>query len=137
MKDLIEKLEAATEGSRELDAEIGAQLGGGVASHNCSDNTRRTYGAGAWFTDADNMRAVLIEHTHHAPHYTTSLDAALTLVPEGYAWSLDFDPKLPGKPGRPYYADVTDFSTHAAKAWSTTPALALCIAALKAREVSA
>ena len=46
-----------------------------------------------------------------APHYTTSLDAALTLVPEGYDWSVGRSQDSPGtysamiiwrKPGREY-----------------------------------
>ena len=54
--DLIERLEAAEKGSRELDEDIGELMG--------------------W------VRGVNIGRS---PHYTSSIDAALMLVPEG-AW---------------------------------------------------
>lgn len=63
------------------------------------------------------------------PAYTTSLDAAVTLVPEGKDWQA-------GKIGNEcaagiYPAAHHPFATHKAKA--ATPALALCAAALRAR----
>lgn len=69
--DLIAKLEAATEGSRELDAEIGAledPLG------------RRPHPAAApgWLVGGDTDSPI------EALAYTKSLDAARTLVPEGW-----------------------------------------------------
>lgn len=57
MQDLIAKLEAAAEGSRELDAEIVGKL---------------------WADMGVFARSTL-------PLYTTSLDAAVALVPEGTA----------------------------------------------------
>ena len=59
------------------------------------------------------------------PHYTTSLDAALTLVPEGMAWTI--------LSGALHAACVGDASTGNPVTKAATPALALCIAALKAR----
>jgi hypothetical protein len=104
MKDLIAKLEAATEGSRELDAEINGALFG-------------------------KRLARPVDVAGGPPQYTTSLDAALSLVPEGYAFS------------------VTDGARNRANVWKlspikeipppyskgATPALALVIAALRAR----
>lgn len=64
------------------------------------------------------------------PAYTTSIDAALTLVPEGWTWDVDATaPELgidwtlhaPSKHGR----RITGTSEHAA--------IALCIASLRAR----
>jgi hypothetical protein len=59
-----------------------------------------------------------------APEYTASLDAAMTLVPEVYA-----------------HGYICDFIRIEAKcgvftAFGETPAIALCIAALKARGVT-
>ena len=58
--ELIKRLEAATEGSRELDKEIAEAFG--------------------WVHECMNS------DTH--PHLTTSIDAALTLVPEGCSPSM-------------------------------------------------
>ena len=111
MEDLIKKLEAATEGSRELDGDI----------------VRAILPKGKPFPLID-------------PPYTTSIDAALTLVPEGWhvkrlenilfvregRW-LKFSPDKWGITlafsdlGVPYIISV-----------SSTPDLAIVIAALKA-----
>lgn len=73
---------------------------------------------------------------------TRSIDAALKLVPEGHRWLLD---KRPGayfrsdgyraevyREAHSYLSDRSDVPMH----WGPTPALALCIAALKARAAS-
>jgi hypothetical protein len=98
MDELIAKLEAAAEGSRELDREISVTV-----------------------FSPDSKEA------HSVGFYTELIDAALTLVPEGYDWEL------------------TSFPTVRAELWqreddrrdgpqiASSPALALCIAALKAR----
>jgi len=63
------------------------------------------------------------------PHFTASLDAALSLVPEGMRWCVDtcdgrprcfVEPPHP-YPGQPWWGNAS------------TPALALCAAALRAR----
>jgi len=58
--------------------------------------------------------------------YTFSIDAAVTLVPEGFAWGVErhVDNVLPWA-----YCHEGDGSNHVAK----TPPLALCAAALRAR----
>ena len=75
------------------------------------------------------------------PRYTTSIDEALRLLPEGWAWSVvnERERELSGKPA--YFADMRqgyrtsyDGTVHA---WAATPALALCAAALKAKAMSA
>src|SRR3990167_8712382 len=72
MKDLIASLEAATKGSRELDAEIFAAI---------SDDRTIRLGDGAepgcyWHLSVGGRSL------YTAPVYTASLDAALPLVPE-------------------------------------------------------
>ncbi len=113
MTDLITKLEQAPEGNRELDLEIAGLKEVGIAI----------------LMDEDR--------THTGPRYTTSIDAALTLVPEGLSWMIT---------GGPVYANASVYDNmrtadptgkHPPKdlCGRSTPvnaALALCIAALKA-----
>lgn len=107
---LIEKLEQAKEGSRELDAEIAKLVG----------------------TEHGPREVVRVEsrsidsYPEVAPHYTESLDAALTLVPKGHgAVSASINERGPSsmRIGHPYVCGN-----------AATPALALVIAALKALE---
>lgn len=113
MKDLIERLEKASEGNRLLDAEIGRLI---ASEHD--DRTR--------------------------PLWTTSLDAALTLVPEGWggriylsgAVSLWSDGPDLGAVCRALAKNETPREPTKKVVGSSdcgSPALALCIAALKAR----
>jgi hypothetical protein len=124
--DLIARLEAASEGSRELDEEI-AHLAHTYQAPDRGDPY------GSW------------------PHYTTSLDAARELVPEGMAADIHIGP-------RGFYNDATIWqpikgeddqgrrttsykpfeakSVRDGRIYQNTPALALCIAALKARLIS-
>lgn len=64
--------------------------------------------------------------------YTASLDAAMTLVPNGWAWMAGCDP------GDGYFAtlmptDESGIVAHGVNCNAATPALALCAAALRAR----
>jgi hypothetical protein len=63
-----------------------------------------------------------------APKFTASLDAAMTLVPEGWHWSVVSDDcaAVFKRTERKLYAALHD-------ATAITPALALCAAALRAR----
>jgi hypothetical protein len=116
--ELIARLEAATEGSKGLDREI-------------LEATVK-YGAALM----------------KAPLYTTSLDAALTLVPGGLCWNVSSadNAMVDGKPDATVFGDEVEryqpgwpdappdivrepYEHHEA----ATPALAICIAALKAR----
>lgn len=107
---LIEKLEAAAEGSRALDAQIHAFVFG-------------------------------ITHSDDWPHYTTLLDAALTLVPEGdydQFWIRSSRGDERHKLWRVRIAletiEENDTGTGpVAFGQADTPALALCIAAFRAR----
>jgi len=68
--------------------------------------------------------------------FTASLDAALTLVPEGWPWSLDATQRPPYREcGR---ADIFAPGgglkpTDVMDVYAATPALAICAAALRAR----
>ena len=144
MDALIAELERATEGSRELDARIMA-----VTREMPSD-------AQKWLREWDGRIDVFEQtkvaafHTRGAvscywdpPEYSTSLDAALTLVPEGWAWLVrsgdgeSFANLTRGSVpvmanGRQINTDWQENPTYA-----PTPALALCIASLKARKDAA
>ena len=133
MNDLIAALEQATGPSRELDDAISTAIG------NPPPKTGGYYGwekSGGSYTKPRDSEG-RTHDTWSAPHYTSSLDSALTLVPEGWAWFVQHI----GKP----------FTTGSARLWipaqwtqgipkeqfvneAATPALALCIAALRARE---
>ena len=111
MTDLITELESAPEESRELDVAIARSLG------------RNTYGEDQEVTLADGNKTL-----EPIPHYTTSLDAAVTLVPEEWHWEItDIGTAWVGT--HLTAQKVVKFAANAA-----TPALALCIAALKARQ---
>ena len=103
--ELIAALEAATEPSWELDAEIARAIGAPV------------------YPDL------------RAHRYTSSLDAALTLVPEGWCWAIEgsrraavYDPSADPEPG--------SFANPIQMRSGFTPAIALCVAALKARDAA-
>jgi hypothetical protein len=111
MDELIERLEKATGPDRELDAAIALAIGIPATKSYGDEALGNFYRAPAYFK-----------------HYTASIDAAFTLVPEGCTavfhlfnhrdgfWECDL-----GNTG-------ADFCGQAA-----TPALAICIAALRAR----
>lgn len=108
MKSLIEKLEAAKEGSRELDAEIKEKFVG-------------------FNPDNDLPKYWPMVGKAEPPPYTSSLDAAQTLVSERRRWSLHmFDDCC--------HASIWKIKERPFESTANTPALALCIAALKAQE---
>ena len=157
IKELIERLEKASGADRELDALIEIAIG-----CPCIGELPSLAEGWSWtFDDADEDGAVVVYCTlgnktskkykkYPAPNYTASLDAALTLVPEGWGWNVGspFAPSeaLEGR-SRPWAdiwlrgeeeiylpgaAAVTD-----SPGWNhfnaATPAIALCMAALRAR----
>ena len=112
MKDLIERLEKATEGSDALDAAIHRAVTGEVVIEGPPFNMPVVMRGG-------NPVAI--------PRRSCSLDAALTLVPEGREWSVMLD-------DLGYRAVVYDANNAQGEVFEgATPALALTIAALKAR----
>ena len=114
MSELIKKLEAAPEGSRALDKEIHWHLFGMHPS-----DFKRTPA----FTIDKDQGLIL-------PRYTTSIDAALTLVPDGtYIEIIGCFGNMPSGG-----AKLTDLDQNEILGAAQTPALALCIVALKAQE---
>ena len=123
MKDLIARLEKATEPDRELDIAIATVICEYPIVHEKDD--------GGWVS----LPQTVVHITRWAKEYTSSIDDALTLVPKGFAFSLldlgTFTPKV-----RPQceYARPSDAGSDVVD--GATPAIALCIAALKARSVA-
>lgn len=123
MDELIKRLEAASGPDRELDADIATSLGKPV----CKDDPCN------WvikYPGAYDYRKL--------PRYTASIDAALTLVPEGLDWFVKHYASAGGK-----YGAVVTSPEIAARSWgdyshddAATPAIALCIAALRARSAA-
>lgn len=99
MQDLIERLEQAEGGSRKLDAEVYAAAWNEPAPPDIED----------WF-----------------PHYTTSIDAALTLLPADAYWVLRTMDQIS--------ATVWTVDGKRGSASHGSQSIALCIAALKARQ---
>ena len=127
---LADRVERAEGASRALDAEIENLLAGGSAA---------------------DLSYILtdIERTSAPPPYTASLDAALTLVPEGWGWDVgDVHPPCEeyadgGWPwceiwirnggGRDRVPGMNRTPSGRNHLNANTPALALCAAALRAR----
>ena len=106
MSDLITRLEEAAEGCPLLDREI-------------------------WVALEFDGRSSPID----APEYTTSIDAALALakrvLPGLYMWNVEFDDEPTGTPASARVYAKTD-----GRGYAATPAIAMCIAILKATRAS-
>lgn len=145
--EIIARLEQATEGSQELDAEIDASLR--IGKTNLPEWAWANFPK--WRARPDGRVEVAHDDGRGGlswqPHpYTTSIDAALSLVPEGWEWCLSStgtacictcwadDSASVFKSTDVKQPRQTPFNEWQPKA--PTPALALCIAALKARKAS-
>lgn len=109
-KGLIERLEAAEVGSRELDAEVGRHFGCQVVAR-WGDFDWRADGVGIW---------------RSLPEFTTSLDAALSLAER---LNLNGPQSLHRTGVREWMFNFEDMDSTFAR----TPALAVCAAILRAR----
>jgi len=120
---LISRLEQAEAGSRELDGliEVATLFKG---------NSGYQLDRGKFY--ANDRRIVAV---HEAPHYTTSIDAAMSLVPEGWQDVRQHHHVMTDGSIRSYAEIETAAGTFNAGP-TATPALALCVAALKAQGVS-
>ena len=126
---LADRVEAATGPGRELDAEIARAIGWGCVMRDPEAGHRwicwrKRYRDGEWI---------------RLPHYTFSIDAALTLVPEGwfiYGMGERVTPII-YKGDRHEHIDFWAETQHRQggllqKAFAATPALALVAASLRA-----
>ena len=129
--DLIARLELAGQGFKELDVLIARVVGlPGIYEDN-----------GDWFyelqLDDDGGPGELV------PSYTTSLDAALALVPEGWAdhgalhWAAHDNGVLRSRARADLHHDISSGGSPRVNGYGETRALAVCVAALKARKSEA
>ena len=118
LNDIIRRLEEASEGSRELSDVVLMAVGW---RHSLGPNV-------LWFApDGKPWKKA-------RPCPTTSLDEALTLVPEGHVGRIGF-----GGPGFVFAFAATPRDWGAGRVSTVraaSPAISLCIAALKARALS-
>ena len=117
-KSIAERIEALEGPCREMDLSIAKAVGlahldavaGGVT--------------GFMYMDRGQPACVTV------PRYTASLDAAMTLVPERWVWSIN---QFPDKASA-YCVSEDEVIARPRKQYQATPALALCAAALRAQE---
>jgi hypothetical protein len=133
---LAERCEAATGPDRELDAQIHCAVKGWQFSH-WGGEFFGTTPAGERFTVGLPARSASdTATTHHkmrtdslAPAYTVSLDAAMTLVPEGALFDVGhFGDDKPGV----FLSSVMPERGKTQSAEAATPSLALAAASLRA-----
>jgi hypothetical protein len=130
MNDLIKRLETVTGPDRALDGEIWREVNGWPIEAGFE------FGSGIWHRqDPKDLCAY-----EAPPLFTSSIDDAMTLVPEGWLWTVATY-WCDGSAKPPYFADCAPSAlrdgsdVEVSQAWAAIPALALCIAALKARAV--
>lgn len=122
MNDLISRLSAATGPSRELDA--GIALANGWA-HRTMPNGERYW------------RSPTGVICPQPPRYTASIDAALTLMPEGYGFMIRYHETADGKMRACCsLLGCSNGDGDTWDVWGNTPAIAIVIACLKAKEES-
>lgn len=121
LQDLIARLEAATGPDRELDVKIIEAINPGSRWEPYSPKARIK-----WLMDESGQRTICYGKDR-IPNYTTSIDAALTLVPEGMGWEVGFGRYVP------HIGTVWTGKGKCVGECDSNRAIALCIAALKAR----
>jgi hypothetical protein len=122
---LADRVEALTKECGQTDREIFAALGTHVFEKR--DRDKKAW----WYPVDDSKWSPRIDDYLKIPRYTASLDAAMTLVPEGHEWLRKCPDTM-----TVYRAPEND------KAWAVhidasgaTPALALTAAALRATQI--
>ena len=131
---LAERVEAATRGSDELDAHIRCALFGKP-----NNFVKQSHINGAWCVwriDGAGREVAWdgngLTQLQRLGAFTASLDAAMSLVPSGWDWSLNGE----GNP-KSYVAELwVYFGDGEAIAKAATPALALTAACLRARAIA-
>lgn len=139
---LIDRLEAAETGSSELDCLVMIACGLVPIQHGLAEGwhyefdtielmgSRRTK-VQLWPTNDAGNRAEYSHGIHDAESYTTSVDAALTLIPEGWLLTLvgDLHAGFSATGARCHLMSWE----HESDAEGSTRPLAICVAAIKAR----
>lgn len=131
LRSLARRCEAATGADRSIDGDIAAAL----ALHPPALTIRGNRQPELFKDNAPGLHA----KTWLAPNFTASLDAAMTLVPEGFHINNMCEMRYIGG-DRPYSAQVDNWQDTETKRGTRknglgrTYALALCAAALRARD---
>jgi hypothetical protein len=126
LTSLIERIEAATEGSRELDGDIWLASTPGATRDKWSYIHKATGRECTVDETRDETGRLII-----VPSYSTSIDAALTLLPEGFKWKCGYSRHVP------HNAEVVDYDSHRGTFIGESDAsrcLALLSAILRARQ---
>lgn len=129
LSSLIERIEAATGGDRELDAEIWLACTSGATRDKWSYIHKATGRECTVDETRDATRRLII-----VPEYTTSIDAALTLLPEDCGWLVGNGRTRPDEPLGGARITSLNGDTVIAEAEAATPVLALLAAILRARQ---
>ncbi len=116
MTDLVARIEAATGPDRDIDREIAPLVGIRVVDEG--------HPIGVCYYDQNGAFVPL-------PRFTASIDTALTLVPEGWTGII---PVRGGRGEDAWLWPENGTMNKGYRVTAATPALALCSAALKARE---
>lgn len=128
IEELIARLEKATGPDRELDAEIASAVGW------CPRDGYTRQSDNSWRSPSGDISGVT-----WAPQYTASIDAARTLVPENFSFELTQSAVEPPAMARARLWDWRrgPLAVDPGNEWKSEGnrplAIALCIAALKAR----
>jgi hypothetical protein len=120
MQDLIERLERAIGPDRELDARIHAAV-----SWACRPEATFAFYPASSSYDVHLGDARATDQASET--YTETIDAALTLLPNGWRWHVDC------RPGAQCWHGLQSVFDDDGDSLAATPAIALCIAALRAR----
>lgn len=133
LTELIAKLEAASGPDRELDGEVWKVAAPEAWERTCSFRGQKY--AGHVYTRAKKDVHIKRMAAHHSPAYTASIDAALTVVPDGWRYvALVNKEEYPQPFGVTLSEDHRDDLCRLEAAIHTTSLpIAICIAALKAR----
>lgn len=145
IEKLIERCETLTEPCRETDAAIEAVLG-------CpcfADALPPAKDDWHWEFEADDDSGAVVVYMvlgnktskkfkkYSDPNYTSSIDAAMTLVPEGFHLHVLNQIDWPGEGWNVnlWGPPVPEGQRRFEKSYAKTAAIALCIAALRARSI--
>jgi hypothetical protein len=143
--ELAERVEKAEGADRGLDADIRLAVSGDCPYGALTGNRHQVIGWGKLSGYVNAYREVLTLDDalddEVVPRFTASIDAAMSLGPEGCVWKVMTDYELPGRAtvyGWPVGAPegppiLIGYDDHCDAA---TPALALCAAALRARSAA-
>ena len=134
MTDLIARIEALDGPDREVDALIKAAVYGGVALQSPFNGEWCLYVDGTIDPRGGKLLAQPRGVDWHNDRYTGSIDAAMTLVLEGYAATVTAFTNGAGK-AVVWIGSYNEIMRASDGTEGATPALALCAEALRARGV--